>query len=149
MLMRPTVVPQALNGQPFQTADALALGVSWKTLQGSRFRRLAKGVRDVRVIRLKELTAHRDGVASPEQCWLVAASTLNLLDLVTAGDSLLRLRRTTLMRLQSAVRTHSGRGHRRRPDCSEADTGTGGLAARGPGFGSAWFSPGYLYRNAT
>ena len=42
--MRPTVVPQALNGQPFQTADALALGVSWKTLQGSRFRRLAKGV---------------------------------------------------------------------------------------------------------
>ena len=42
--MRPTVVPQALNGQPFQTADALALGVSWKTLQGSRFRRLAKCV---------------------------------------------------------------------------------------------------------
>ena len=168
MLMRPTVVPQALNGQPFQTAEALALGVSWKTLQGSRFRRLAKGVyvaattadshrirvravllalppatiatgvtglqllgvdvgpqlpmtfatthprqvrrRDVRVIRLKELPAHRDGVASPEQCWLVAASTLNLLDLVTAGDSLLRLRRTTLVRLQSAVQTHSGRG---------------------------------------
>ena len=66
--------------------------------------------RDVRVIRLKELPAHRDGVASPEQCWLVAASTLNLLDLVTAGDSLLRLRRTTLVRLQSAVQTHSGRG---------------------------------------
>lgn len=42
--MRPNVVPQALNGQPFQTADALALGVSWKTLQGSRFRRLAKGI---------------------------------------------------------------------------------------------------------
>jgi hypothetical protein len=42
--MRPTVVPQVLNGQPFQTADAVALGVSWKTLQGSRFRRLARGV---------------------------------------------------------------------------------------------------------
>lgn len=42
--MRPNVVPQALNGRPFQTADALALGVSWKTLQGSRFRRLAKGI---------------------------------------------------------------------------------------------------------
>ena len=166
--MRPTVVPQALDGQPFQTADALALGVSWKTLQGSRFRRLAKGVyvaattadshrirvraillalpprtivtgvtglqllgvdlgpqlpitfatthprqvrrRDVKVIRLKELPAHRDWVASPEQCWLVAASTLNLLDLVTAGDSLLRLRRTTLVRLQSEVQAHSGRG---------------------------------------
>jgi hypothetical protein len=61
-------------------------------------------------MRLKELPAHRDGLASPEQCWLVAASTLNLLDLVTAGDSLLRLRRTTLVRLQSAVETHSGRG---------------------------------------
>jgi hypothetical protein len=42
--MRPTVVPQALNGQPFQTADAFALGVSWKTLQGSRYRRVAKGI---------------------------------------------------------------------------------------------------------
>ena len=31
-----------------------------------------------------------------ERCWLVAASTLNLLDLVTAGDSLIRRRRTTL-----------------------------------------------------
>ena len=166
--MRPTVVVQALNGQPFQTADALALGLSWKTLQGSRFRRLAKGVyvaattadshrirvravmvalppgtiatgvtglqlfgvdlgpqlpitfatthprqvrrRDVKVIRLKELPAHRDGVAGPEHCLLVAASALNLLDLVTAGDSLLRLRRTTLVRLQSAVQMHSGRG---------------------------------------
>jgi hypothetical protein len=61
-------------------------------------------------MRLKKLPAHRDGVAGPDQCWLVAASTLNLLDLVIAGDSLLRLRRTTLVRLQSAVRTHSGRG---------------------------------------
>lgn len=42
--MRPKVIPQALNGQPFQTTDARALGVSWKTPQGSRFRRLAKGV---------------------------------------------------------------------------------------------------------
>ena len=155
-------------GNPFQTADALALGVSWKTLQGSRFRRLAKGVyvaattadshrirvravmlalqpgtiatgvtglqllgvdvgsqfpmtfatthprqirrRDVKVMRLKELPAHRDGVAGPEHCWLAAASTLDLLDLVTAGDSLLRLRRTTLVRLQSAINSHSGRG---------------------------------------
>ena len=61
-------------------------------------------------MRLKELPAHRDGVASPEHCWLVTASLLNLLDLVTAGDSLLRLRHTTLMRLQGAVQTHSGRG---------------------------------------
>ncbi len=166
--MRPTAVPQAFNGQPFQTADALALGVSWKMLQGSRFRRLARGVyvaastadshrihvravmltlppgtiatgvtglqllgvdvgsqlpmtfatthprqvrrRDVKVMRLTELPAHRDGVAGSEQCWLVAASTLNLLDLVIAGDWLLRLRRSTLIRLQSAVQTHSGRG---------------------------------------
>ena len=42
--MRRTVIPQALNGQPFRTTDAYALGVSLKTLQGDRFRRLTKGV---------------------------------------------------------------------------------------------------------
>jgi hypothetical protein len=166
--MRPSEIPPALNGQPFRTADARALGMSLKTLQGSRFRRLAKGVyvaattgdshriqirgvqlalppgtiatgvtglqmlgidvgpqhpitfatthprqvrrRDVKVMRVKKLPANRDGIASAEHCWLVAASTLNLLDIVTAGDSLIRRRRTTLPRLQSAVQGHSGRG---------------------------------------
>ena len=42
--MRPADIPPALNGQPFRTVDAYALGVSLKTLQGSRFRRIAKGV---------------------------------------------------------------------------------------------------------
>ena len=42
-------------------------------------------------------------------CPLIAAST-NLLDLVTAGDWLIRLRRTTLARLHSAVQGYSGRG---------------------------------------
>jgi hypothetical protein len=166
--MRPTVIPEPLIGQPFRTADAHALGVSLKTLQGARFRRIAKGVyvaaaaaeshrirvrgvmlalppgtiatgvtglqlygidvgsqlpmifatthpwpvrrRDVQVMRLKQLPPHRDEIASPEHCWLVAGSGLNLLELVTAGDWLIRLRRTTLARLQSAVHTHSGRG---------------------------------------
>src|SRR5438034_908737 len=61
-------------------------------------------------MRLKQLPAHRDGVAAAEYCWLIAASTLNLLDLVIAGDSLIRRRRTTLARLQMAVRGYSGRG---------------------------------------
>jgi hypothetical protein len=166
--VRQTVIPQTLNGQPFRTADADALGLSVKTLQGSRFRRIAKGVyvaattdeslriqvqgimlalppgtiatgvtglqllgvavgsevpmtfatahpwpvrrRDVKVMRLKQLPPHREGIAAPEHCWLVAASTLNLLDLVTAGDWLIRRRRTTLARLQSAVQGYSGRG---------------------------------------
>jgi hypothetical protein len=166
--MRPTVIPQALNGQPFRTVDAYALGVSSKTLQGARFRRIATGVyvaaaaaeshrvrvrgvmlalppgtivtgvtglqlhgvdvgshlpmmfatihpwpvrrRDVKVMRLRQLPAHRDGIAAPEHCWLVAATTLNLLDLGAAGDSLLRRRRTTLARLQAAVHGYSGRG---------------------------------------
>jgi hypothetical protein len=105
--------------------------MSWKTLQGSRFRRIANGIyvaastveshrvrirgvllalppdtiatgvtglqllgvevgpqlpmtfatthprqvrrRDVKVMRLKELPAHRYGIAAPEHCWLVAA----------------------------------------------------------------------------
>ena len=66
--------------------------------------------RDVKVMRLKELPPHRDGIAAPEHCWLIAASSLNLLDLVTAGDSLIRKRRATLVRLQSAVQGYSGRG---------------------------------------
>jgi hypothetical protein len=72
--------------------------------------------RDVRVMRFKELPPHRDGIARAEHCWLVAASTLNLLDLVTAGDWLLRRRRSTLVRLHSAVQTYPGRGvvHARR-----------------------------------
>jgi hypothetical protein len=67
-------------------------------------------VRDVQVMRLKQLPPHRDEIALPGHCWLVAASSLNLLELVTAGDWLTRLRRTTLARLQSVVHTHSGRG---------------------------------------
>jgi hypothetical protein len=60
--MRPTVVPQALNGQPFQTVDALALGVSWKMLQGSRFRRLTR----VSTLRRPRLT--RTGSMSEPSC---------------------------------------------------------------------------------
>jgi len=167
-MVRRSVMPEALNGQPFETSFASAVGLSWKTLQGSRFRRVTHGVyvatatpdsarlrvrgvmlalppgtmvtgvtglqllgidmgpelpmtfatthprqirrRDVRVMRLKELPPHRDGIASAEHCWLVAASTMNLLDLVTAGDWLLRRPRTTLVRLRAAVQTYSGRG---------------------------------------
>jgi hypothetical protein len=166
--VRQKALPQALNGQPFEASSARAVGLSWKTLQGSRFRRVTHGVyvaaatadsaglrvrgvmlalppgaiatgvtglqllgvdvgpevpmtfatthprhirrRDVKVMRLKELPPHRDGIASAEHCWLVAASTVNLLDLVTAGDWLLRRRRITLVRLQAAVQTYSGRG---------------------------------------
>jgi hypothetical protein len=166
--MRLAPIPRALTEQPFRAADARGVGVSWKTLQGTRFRRLAKGVyvssttpesfslqvravllalppdtiatgvtglqllgvnigcrlpmifatthprqvrrRDVKVMRLKKLPAHRDGVAAAEHCWLIAASTFNLLELVTAGDWLLRLRRTTIARLEAGVQGHSGRG---------------------------------------
>jgi hypothetical protein len=66
--------------------------------------------RDVKVMRVKELPPHRHGIASSEHCWLLAASTLNLLELVTAGDWLIRRPRTTLARLHSAVQGHSGRG---------------------------------------
>jgi hypothetical protein len=167
-LVRRIEIPQPLTGQPFRADDARALGLSWKTLQGTRFRRIAQGVYvaadsaethrmrvrgvlcalpgdtivtgvtglqllgvdvgpelpmtfatthprqirrpNVKVVRLKHLPPHRDRIASAEHCWLIAAATLNLLDLVTAGDWLLRRRRTTLGRLQAAVREYSGRG---------------------------------------
>jgi hypothetical protein len=41
--------------------------------------------RNVKVMRLKELPPHRDGIAAPEHCWVIAAASLNLLDLVAAG----------------------------------------------------------------
>jgi hypothetical protein len=66
--------------------------------------------RDVKVMRVRELPAHRAELAVAEHCWLTAASTLNLLELVTAGDWLLRLRRTTLARLLFAIDGYSGRG---------------------------------------
>jgi hypothetical protein len=84
--------------------------------------------REVTVIRVKQLPPQREGIAAPEHCWLVAASTLNLLDLVTAGDWLIRRRRTGLVRLQSAVQGYSGRG----VACTcrgEIGAGTGGLPA--------------------
>jgi len=43
-MVRRSVIPQALNGQPFETSDARAVGLSWKVLQGSRFRRVTPGV---------------------------------------------------------------------------------------------------------
>jgi hypothetical protein len=43
-MVRRSVIPQALNGQPFETSDARAVGLSWKVLQGSRFRRVTQGV---------------------------------------------------------------------------------------------------------
>lgn len=54
--------------------------------------------RDVKVMRISELPRYREGIASAEHCWLVA------------GDSLLRLRHITLVRLQSGVQRYSGRG---------------------------------------
>ena len=66
--------------------------------------------RDVKVMRLKQSPPHRNGVAAPEHCWLRAASTLNLLDLVTAGDWLIRLGRTTLARSTRRCRDIASRG---------------------------------------
>jgi hypothetical protein len=43
-MVRRSVIPQALNGQPFETSFARAVGLSWKTLQGSHFRRITHGV---------------------------------------------------------------------------------------------------------
>lgn len=67
---------------------------------------------DVQVTRVSRLPQHRNQIAIPEHSWMVAAGHLNLLELVTAGDWLLRSRRTTLAELESYVRSNSGRGCR-------------------------------------
>jgi hypothetical protein len=103
--------------------------------------------RDVKVMRLKQLPPHRDGVGSPEHCWLVAAATLNLLSLPPEtlccdGGARHSLGCSRLFRdLQAAafawpVRPCGWYGnawtHRARPGCD-----------------CVWFSPGYRCRNAT
>ena len=66
----------------------------------------------IRVRRVGSLPPHRDSVAIPEYCWLTAALELNLLDLVTAGDWLLREQLTTLPTLQAYVQAATSRGAR-------------------------------------
>ncbi|HSU35126.1 MAG TPA: hypothetical protein VLJ88_05660 [Propionibacteriaceae bacterium] len=66
------------------------------------------GLRVTRVSVLPE--ACNEVVAIPEHCWLVAALDLNLLDLVTAADWMLRLRLLNLRTLESYVATSRSRG---------------------------------------
>ena len=56
----------------------------------------------VEVTRVKHLPPQRGHIAVPEHCWLVAAGELDLLELVTAGDWLLRKRRTTVAKLEAS-----------------------------------------------
>jgi hypothetical protein len=64
----------------------------------------------VRVTRVTSLPAHHGSVTVAEHCWVAAARDLTLLDLVTAGDWLLRERLTTLPALQAYVESTSIRG---------------------------------------
>jgi hypothetical protein len=66
----------------------------------------------VHVTRVKHLPPQRGHIAVPEHCWMVAAGDLDLLELVTAGDWLLRKRRTTPAKLEAYVRGNSSRGCR-------------------------------------
>jgi hypothetical protein len=66
----------------------------------------------VQVTRVKHLPPQRGEIAAPEHCWMVAAGELDLLELVTAGDWLLRKRRTTLAKLEAYLRGNSSRGCR-------------------------------------
>ena len=60
--------------------------------------------------RVKALPQIRGLAAVPEHCWMVAALELNLLDLVVAGDWLLRLKLTTPGALAAYVAGSSSRG---------------------------------------
>ena len=64
----------------------------------------------VRVTRVTMLPPNHGSVAVAEHCWVVAAQTLTLLDLATAGDWLVRERLTTVAALQAYVGSTSIRG---------------------------------------
>lgn len=70
------------------------------------------GLRVTRVTRLPPMWAWDDEVAIPEHCWMTAALELDRLELVTAGDWLLRLRVTNQNQLAAYVRASSSRGCR-------------------------------------
>ena len=64
----------------------------------------------VRVTRVATLPPRLGSVAVAEYCWVVAAQDLNLIELVTAGDWLLRAELTTLPRLTAYLDVCSMRG---------------------------------------
>lgn len=62
------------------------------------------------VSRTAELPAHQGLLVTPEHAFTSAATRLNLLELVTAGDWLVRLRRCQLSSLTAYATNFSGRG---------------------------------------
>lgn len=66
--------------------------------------------RGTRVTRVSVLPPVHGLAATPEHCWMVAALELNLLELVTAADWLLRLKLTSQPALAAYVTASSSRG---------------------------------------
>jgi hypothetical protein len=63
----------------------------------------------LKVTRSTTLPAHHGPVASAEHCWLAAAAELDLVELVTAGDWLLRLNKVSLPGLRAYAQSPSAR----------------------------------------
>ena len=103
-------------------AGSLATGVTGLRLHGvevgppSPMRFVTTHARQVRrpgikVTRVTRLPERWDDLAAiPEHCWLVAALELDLVELVTAADWLLRLRVTSRRALTAYVASSSSRG---------------------------------------
>ena len=68
--------------------------------------------RGVRLSRVRTLPPQADGVALPLAAWCGAARDLDLVDLVAAGDALVKAGLVTLLDLQEAARGAAGRGCR-------------------------------------
>ena len=66
--------------------------------------------RGIRVTRVSVLPRARALSVVPEHCWMVAALELNLLELVTAGDWLIRCKLTSRAALAGYVASSSSRG---------------------------------------
>ena len=66
----------------------------------------------VRLSRVRSLPPHVGGVSLPAAAWCQAAVDLDLVELVAAGDALLKAGLVTLVELQTAASTATGRGCR-------------------------------------
>jgi hypothetical protein len=88
-------IPDEFRNRPFPVAEARAAGISRRMLRGTRFRVVTRGVYATATVPKSYSTFVRATLLTLPITTIVAGE-LDLLELVTAGDWLLRKRRTTV-----------------------------------------------------
>ncbi|GAB2568222.1 DUF559 domain-containing protein [Microlunatus antarcticus] len=121
--MDPDLLDRCARARFHLPADAVLVGVTALQLYGvdvgdrrpvraSTLTRAQTRRHGVRLSRVRSLPPHRDGLARPAAAWCQAAADLDLVELVAAGDALLKAGLVTLPDLQAVAARAGGRGCR-------------------------------------